>query len=647
MQHSKLHSKRYANLATLCMSVVFLFQIFISSTASAQTFKAENLELNGPKPQVIDFSQHLHSHGFALHGDLKYPKNFKHFDYVNPSAPKGGKLRLMGFGTFDSLNPYTLKGTSPFNTPGQFMYGFSELNETLLAGTGSYSPSGDEPQSAYGLLAESLTYPKDYAWVKFNIRTNATFHDGVEVTAADVVFSYHTLIEKGHPRFQQSLLNIASVEALTNKEVLVRFTARHQGANILRIGEMPILPMHYWQDKDFESASQIPPLLSGPYELGSVDIGNSITLKRKADFWGKDLNLYQGRYNFDKISIDYYRDQSIAFEAFKSDEFDLYYDYIAKNWASAYNFPAHLKGKVLKREIKHHIPSGTQGIFFNTRLELFKDERVRHAISLMFDFEWTNKSLFNGAYLRNTTYYPNSDFAAQNQASDAELKLLRPHQKQWPRHNLEKVIPTPKTKGNGKLRPQIKQALALLKGAGWQINNNILTHQDSGKTFTFELLIRQAGLKRVILPFLKNLKRIGITGELRLVDTSQYKARIDHFDFDMMTFVLSQGNAPSYEQRDYFHSSTANIPGSQNYAGIQNPLVDTLIENVLSSQTRGSLITAMRALDRVLLANHYIVPNWHLDYHRLANWDRFEQPKQQPRYTLGIDSWWLAPRLNP
>lgn len=579
-------------------------------------------------------------HGFALYDDLKYSKNFSHFEQANPKAPKGGTLRLMGFGTYDTLNPYTLKGISPFNTPGQFIYGFSELNETLLIGTGSYSPSGEEPQSAYGLIAESISYPKDIAWVEFQIRDYAHFHDGHEIDAEDVVFSFNTLIDKGHPRFQQKYINVQRVQAVNKKRVRFEFKQAGQRANILRVGELPVLPKHFWSNKDFERSSEITPLLSGPYTIDQYQIGRTITFKRVPEFWGKSLNVYQGRYNFDRVIIDFYRDQSVAFEAFKSGEFDLFYDYTAKNWATAYDFPALHNGKVIKQEIKHRIPSGTQGFFFNTRNSLFKDRRVRKALSLMFDFEWTNKALFNSAYTRSSSIYPNSHFSASGTPSSEESALLTPFKNQLPTELFTQSFNLPITNGNGRIRNETKQATALLKQAGWELNQTRLIHNKTGEAFEFEILVRQAGIQRVLLPYIKNLEKIGVKATIRLLDAAQYKTRLDQFDFDMMTYVLSQGLAPSYEQRDYFHSSTSMINGSENYAGVNHPAVDAMIDHVLTATNPTQLKTAMRALDRVLLWQYYIVPNWHLNYHRLAYWDKFERPEMQPPYKLGVENWW-------
>lgn len=585
------------------------------------------------------------SHGFALYGDLKYPADFQHFDYANPSAPKGGELKLMGFGSFDTLNPYTLKGISPYNTPGQFMFGFSELNETLLIGTGDYAPSADEPQSAYGLLAQTIRYPEDIAWVEFNLQPDAYFHDGHLIDAHDVVFSYQTLLNKGHPRFQQSFLGIASVNALSKRVVRFEFKEKHQRANILRAGELPVLPEHFWQDKDFNRSSEITPLLSGPYRVSDFKMGQQITFTREHNFWGKDLNVYQGRYNFDHVTIDYYRDQSVAFEAFKAGRFDLFYDYTAKNWAMAYDFPALRDGQVVKEEISHQIPSPTQAFFFNTRRPIFQDKRVRQALSLLFDFEWTNKSLFNDAYQRNLSYYPNSSFSAEGIPDAKERALLEPFKKHLPEDLFTRAFSLPKTKANGNIRKQMKQAGQLLKQAGWELKGSRLVHKETKKPFEFEILIRQAGIQRVILPFIKNLERIGITAIPRLIDTAQYKVRLDQFDYDMTTVSLSQGHAPSYEQRDYFHSSTSKIEGSQNYAGVDNLVVDALLEKVLSASTRDELIIAMKALDRVLLWSHYSIPNWHLNYHRLASWQKFERPRSSKSdlspYKLGVENWWF------
>jgi len=581
------------------------------------------------------------SHAISLYGSPKYPETFTHFDWANPQAPKGGTLRLMGFGTFDSLNPYTLKGTSPFNTPGMFMYGFSELNETLMIGTGSYSPSADEAQTAYGLIAKTIRYPANFSWVEYDIRPEAHFHDGHKIDAGDVVFSFNILINEGHPRFKQSLLDVEKAEQIDSNTV--RFTLK-KGAKkqaIFRTGELPVLPEHFWKGKDFASSSDITPLLSGPYKVGKTDMGSRFTLQRVDDFWGAKHPAYQGRFNFDDVVIEFYRDQTVAFEAFKAGEFDIFYDYTAKNWAQAYDFPALNNGDVKKEEIAHQIPSGTQGFFFNTRRKLFEDVRVRQAISELFDFEWINASLFHSAYARNLSYYPNSQYASRDLPSDAEIALLEPYRNQLPNELFEKPFSFIETKGDGNIRKKLRFALKRLRDAGWMLKDNILQHHKTGQKFEFEVIYRQAGLKRVLLPFIKNLERAGITVKARLVENAQYKARLDTFDFDMMTFVLPQGNAPSYEQRDYYHSDTANVEGSLNYAGIQNPVVDDLIEKLLTSNSQDEVKTVMRALDRVLLHQHYIVPNWHIGKHRVAQWNKFARHRDALPYKLGVENWWV------
>ncbi|UZE97878.1 extracellular solute-binding protein [Alkalimarinus alittae] len=592
------------------------------------------------------------SHGFALYGDLKYAPDFSHFNYVNPAAPKGGNIRLMGFGTFDTLNPYTLRGISPINTPGQYVYGFSEETDSLLVGTGGVSRSGDEPQSAYGLIATSISYPDDLSWAIFNLRPSAQFQDGHKIDADDVLFSWQTLIKEGHPQFRQSLKGIEDVVVISPLNVKVIFKHSHARADLLRFGELPILPKHYWEDKDFSKTTLTPPVISGPYKIKSVSAGKFITFERNTTYWAKDLAVNKGRYNFDTVQFDYYRDQTIAFEAFKSGEFDTFIDYTAKNWAAGYDFPNLRNNNVLKEEIQHQIPSGTQGFFFNTRKPVFSSIKVRQAIALLFDFEWTNKNIFHDAYTRNTTYFPNSIFdASLAKPDDAELKLLEPYRDSLPASlfikpftaNTINSTTTAADSNNtsGNIRHKQRQALKLLKDAGWALNNGTLYHHTTKEPFEFEILLRQPSIKRVIEPFIENLRKTGIKATARLVDANQYKVRLDDFDFDMTTFVLSQSLSPSHEQREYFHSSTRDIKGSRNYAGVNHPAVDYLTETIISAKTRQELITATKALDRVLLWNHYIVPNWHLNYHRIAYWDKFLKPEQQPPYKLGFENWWI------
>lgn len=587
------------------------------------------------------YAEIIKSHAIALHDEPKYPASFTHFDYVNPSAPKGGHVRLMGSGTFDTLNPYTLKGISPFWSPGLSRWGIFELNEPLMVGTGLYAPSGDEPQTAYGLIAESIEYPEDRRWAIFNLHPDARFHNGTPITADDVLFSYHILVGKGHPRFGQMYQDVEKVEKLGPRRVKFSFKGEDTRALPLRAGELPVLSKAFWQERDFEKSLMEPPLGSGPYRLVSFEAGRKLNFERVEDYWGKDLPVNKGRYNFDTVTFDYYRDLHVAFEAFKSSEFDVYREYISSNWAKGYDFPALNKGDVLKLEIDHNIPTGYQAFFFNTRRDIFKDVRVREAIAQMFDFEWMNRSIFFNAYRRNSTFFPNTELASSGSPSTEELALLAPYRENLPGELFNKAFTPPVTDGKGTLRAQQRQALKLLKEAGWQIKDNRMVNQQTGEPFVFEVLFDQPSFAKVLLPFKRNLKRIGIDMQLRSADRTQFKNRLDHFDFDMMVEVLVHGLTPSYELKLYFHSEQVDTPGARNYSGVNHPAVDSLVEQIINAPSREQLLSSARALDRVLLWHHYSIPQYHLDYHRIAHWNKFGRPEVSPPYTFNFRDWWL------
>ncbi len=591
---------------------------------------------------MLEVSPPTSGHGFSRFGTLKYPPSFTHLQHINPEAPQGGLLRLMAFGTFDTLNPYTLKGISPYNSPGLYIFGIGELTDTLLAGSGTHHNPGDEKQSMYGLIAEKVRYPADLSWAEFDLRPEARFQDGHLIDAQDVIFSWKTLLQHGHPRFRDQLAGVASVVALNPQCIRVTFTHAGARSDLLRFGEMPVLPQHYWESRDFARTTLEPPLISGPYKITQMSAGKSLTLERDPDYWANAHPLVRGRYNFGTIRIDYYRDQTIAFEAFKKGEFDIYVDYTAKNWATAYDFAAVSRGEIIREEIPHQLPAGTQGFFFNTRKVPFDDARVRQALAMMFDFEWANAQLFHRAYQRNTSYFPNSEFSATGLPSAAELELLHPFKDQLPPELFSTPPVIKQTQGDGSMRHEMREALALLKAAGWVLESTKLVNTQTREPLRFEILLQQKGLERVLQPFIQNLAKIGVHADIRLIDTAQYKNRLDNFDFDMTTFVLSQGLSPGHELYDYFHSASAKTPGSQNYAGIRHPAVDALIEKAVQAENESQQITALKALDRVLLWNHYIVPNWHLNYYRIAWWNRFGRPAQQPPYTLGIENWWTA-----
>ncbi|RMT24627.1 ABC transporter, periplasmic substrate-binding protein, partial [Pseudomonas syringae pv. spinaceae] len=372
------------------------------------------------------------SHGYAQFGVLKYPASFTHFDWVNPEAPKGGTLRMMAFGTFDTLNPYTFKGSSPVSTGNFLQYGVSELNEPLMVGTGQYDPSGDEPTSSYGLIAQSVEYSEDRSWVVFNLRPQARFHDGKPITAYDVAFSYRTLLKDGHPQYRTALQEVQRVDILNRHRIRFVFKRSGNPLLILRLGELPVLPQHYWKDRDFKATTFEPPLGSGPYRITRVQPGRQLVFERVKDYWGKDLPVNRGKYNFDRVEVEFYRDSDVAFEAFKAGEFDIYIEHQAKNWANGYNFPAVANGQVIKAQIPHRIPTQTQGLFMNTRRAAFADIRVREALGLLFNFEWTNRTLFSDAYARSTSYYPNSEFSATGLPTGGEWLMLAPYRDQLP-----------------------------------------------------------------------------------------------------------------------------------------------------------------------------------------------------------------------
>ena len=586
------------------------------------------------------------AHAIALYGEPKYPNGFYHFDYVNPDAPKGGEVVLMGHGSFDTLNPYTLKGISPFNTRGLYLYGISELNEPLMVGSANYAPSGDEPQTAYALVAESIEYPEDRRWAIFTINPQARFHDGSPITAADVEFSFHTLVEHGNPSYQQKYANVAQVERLDEHRVKFTFSGEDTRAMPLRAAELPVMSKKFWESRDFTKTLMEPPLGSGPYRIKSFEAGRYINFERVKDYWGKDLPVNRGRYNFDEVKYDFYRDMEVGFEGFKSHEFDLFLEYTAKNWATAYDFPAIHRGEVTKAKIDHHEAYGYQAYFINTRRSQFQDVKVREAIGLLMDYEWLNRSLFYSAYQRNNSYFPNTELASSGLPSAEELALLTPYREQLPPELFNQAFAPPNTDPPNSFRHNRRKAMLLFKQAGWVINQGKLRHRETGKTLTIEIVHDNVKAQNLILPYIKNLKQAGIDANLRLVDYTQYKSLVDRFDFDMIMEVLPQSLSPSYELLGYFHSDQVQTIGARNYCGVNSPVVDALLKKVVQAASRKELVTAVRALDRVLLWSHYSVPQWFAGYRRIAYWNKFGMPEVTPPYTFNFRDWWVETRLE-
>lgn len=570
------------------------------------------------------------THGLSLFGDdLKYGPDFKHFDYVNPNAPKGGTVRLYGLGTFDSLNPFIIKGTPT----GAVALIYDALLESAQ----------DEPSTMYGLLAATVEVGPEHSWVAFKLREEARWHDGKPVTPEDVIFSFEILKEKGAPFYRHYYANVVKAEKIGDRTVKFTFDEKGNRELPLIVGQLTVLPKHYWEGRDFTSTTLEPPLGSGPYRVASVDPGRSITLTRVEDYWGEDLPVNKGRNNFGEIVYDYYRDSVVALQAFKAHAYDFRMETSSRMWATAYDFPAVRDGRVVKTEVPHELPVGMQAFAFNIRRPLFQDPRVRQALGYAFDFQWSNANLFYGQYIRTESYFENSELAASGLPSEAELKFLEPLRGQIPDEVFTQEWQAPKTDGSGNIRPQLRKAYGLLKEAGWDVKNGRLVNAE-GKPFEFEILLNaaQPDFERVVAPFVQNLDRLGIKATIRAVDTAQYVQRNDTFQFDMVVQSWPQSLSPGNEQRNYWGSDAADREGSENIVGIEDPAIDALIDKIIYAGSREELVAATRALDRVLLWNFFVIPNWYSDSFRIAYWDRFGRPEIAPKYGLGFpDTWWI------
>jgi microcin C transport system substrate-binding protein len=566
-------------------------------------------------------------HGIAMHGAPKYGPDFKHFDYANPDAPKGGDVRLSALGSFDSLNPFILKGVPAA--------GVSSAFDTLMAS------ADDEAFSYYGLIAESLEVPEDRSWVIFNLRPIARFHDGSPITAADVVWTFDTLREKGHPRYRGYYADVAKVEQLGEHRVKFTFKPGSNHELPLILGQFPILSKAYYEKVPFDSTATEAPLGSGPYKVSRVDLGRSITLERVSNYWGRDLPVNRGRYNFATMRYDYYRDRSITFEAFKGGELDFRVEATAKDWVTGYDIPPVKTGQIVKEELPNQMPLPMQAFIYNLRRPLFQDAKVRQALAYAFDFEFLNKTLFYGLYRRTTSYFFNSELASRGLPSAEELKLLEPLREGLPPEVFTTEYQPPKTDGSGNIRDGLRIGLRLLREAGWEIRENKLINVKTGKPFEFEILSYEPSMERVTLPFIRNLERFGITARLRNVDASQYEHRVDDFDFDMIIHGFAQSLSPGNEQREYWGSQSADERGSRNLIGIKNPAIDKLVELIIAAPDRDSLVTRTRALDRALLWGHYLVPHYRDAVYRIAYWNMFDRPKALPKHGIALDTWWV------
>lgn len=566
-------------------------------------------------------------HGLAMHGDLKYGPDFKHFDYVNPDAPKGGTVRLGATGSFDSFNPFIIKGTAAGASG--FVY------DTLM------DDAADEPFSQYGRLAETVTMPEDRSWVEFQLRKEARWHDGMPVTVDDVIFSFNILVKEGAPFFRFYYGNVAEVTQTGERSVKFTFKPGENRELPLIIGQLTVLPKHYWKDREFNKTTLEPPLGSGPYKITEFEAGRFVKLSRVQDYWGKGIPVMKGYNNFDEIIFDYYRDSNVALEAFLAGRYDYKSENSSKAWATAYETPAVKKGVLVKEQIHHDRPAGMQGFAFNTRRELFSDPQVRHALAYAFNFEWSNKALFYGQYERTRSYFQNSEMAATGLPGPDEMKLLEPFRADLPPEVFTQEYNPPRGDESGNIRGNLRTASKLLTEAGWVIKDGKRINAKTGKPFAFEMLLVSPLFERIALPFAKNLEKLGIAMTVRTIDTAQYRRRLDTFDFDMVVGGFGQSLSPGNEQREFWTTSAAEQEGSRNIIGIRSKAVDAIVEKLIAAPTRKDLVIASRALDRVLQWGHYMIPNWHAPYDRIAYWDKFARPKVTPTRGNQFFAWWI------
>ena len=565
-------------------------------------------------------------HGLSLFGVPALDKNFAHYPYVNPQAPKGGELRIAAIGSFDSLNNFTIKGSAA--------EGLGMIYDTLM------DTSLDEPSTAYGLIAETVSHPTDYSSVTFILRKEARFHDGSPVRAEDVAFSLEAL-RAANPFFRAYYRDVAGTEILGPHEIRIRFAASGNRELPLILGQLPVLPKAYWsQDgRSLQETTLDLPLGSGPYVIERINAGRSITYKRNENYWAHNLNVVQGRFNFERIKYEYFGDDTIAFEALKAGDIDYRREFSSRIWATGYDIDAVTQNRLKLETVALKNGKGMQAFIFNTRRSPFDDPRVREALNWAYDFEWTNKNLFYGQYARTGSFFEGSELAATGKPGAAELKFLEPLRGQVPDKTFGERIANPVTDGSGNIRAHLRKARALLEEAGWKIDTGKLKRGSAH--FEMEFLLVQPAFERIVAPYIRNLERLGITARTRIIDPTQYQNRLNNYDFDTVVASFGQSLSPGNEQRDYWSSQSADTPGGKNLIGIRDAAVDTLIEKLIFAGSREELVAATRALDRVLLSNHYVVPQWHAPHERLAYWQKLTHPARMPGLALGFpDLWW-------
>jgi microcin C transport system substrate-binding protein len=586
---------------------------------------------SGPKTPALADDE---VHGISTFGDLKYPADFKHLDYVDPNAPKGGLFSHVGstrqynqnFLTFNSLNSYILKGDAA--------QGMQLTFSTLM------QSAADEPDSMYGLAARSVRISADKLTYRYSLRPEARFHDGTRLTAHDVAFSLKLLKEKGHPIIMQLMRDVVAVEAEDDATVVMKFAAGRARDVPLFAASLPIFSRAHYSTRNFEETSLEAPLGSGGYKVGRFEVGRYIEYERVKDWWGADLPIMRGQNNFDVVRFEYYRDRDVAFEGFTAKSYLFREEFTARNWATRYEFPAIKDGRVKKAILPDDTPSGGQGWFMNTRREKFKNIGLREALNYAFDFEWTNTSIMYSAYKRTFSVFQNSNMTAEGKPEGAELALLEPFRGKVPDEVFGEPFMPPVSDGSGQDRTMLRKATYLLQQAGYMIKNNMRVDA-KGEPLTIEFLIDEPTFQPHHMPFIKNLGVLGIEANLRIVDPVQYRKRVDEFDFDITMQRFNFSTTPGDSLRNFFSSSSAKTNGSYNLAGMADPVLDALIEKIIAAETRSALVIACRALDRVIRAGRYWIPHWYLAAHRIAYWDVFGFPPKKPGFSRGVpETWW-------
>lgn len=580
-------------------------------------------------------SQHtvIRAHALAILGEPKYDANFAHFEYVNPNAPQGGGMVFSAIGTYDSFNRYAQRGLSAV--------GSTLFYDTLL------TPSSDEIRTYYPLVAQAYSYAADFSEVTFHINPAARFQDGTAITADDVVFTFNKFMTEGVPFMRTQYAAVKDVMALNSQDVRYRF-APGEGSRdlVLRLGSLPVLAESWWAERDFSEPLAEPPMGSGAYRVSRFAMGQFVEYERLEDYWGRNLPSRLGTLNFDRIRYDYYRDTTVALEAFKAGEYDFRLENVARQWANDYVGRPFDRGHIVTAELPHEIPQSLQAFVFNIENPLFADRRVRQALNIALDFEWMNRNLFFDQYARSYSYFQNTPYMASGLPSAAELAILEPLRRQLPPEVFTEPAWQPVVSdGSGRLRNEVRSALALLAEAGWVLDGQRLVHQETGEGFAFELLLSSPAFERVALNLQRNFERLGVDLSVRVIDPSQFTNRLRERDFDLILNGYGPYAYPSVNMQTAFHSDF--VDSTWNTAGVNDPIIDTLIDGIIAAQEDETLLMAHgHAFDRVARWQFYVMPNWHSDIFRIAYWDRFGMPEVRPKLDLGVDTWWYEPERS-